>query len=60
MLNFLASYGGTILIGLLVLTVVVLIVLGMFRGRKKGHSSCGGNCGQCASCGCLLYTSRCV
>ena len=51
MLNFLAAYGGTILIGLLVLTVVVLIVLGMFRGRKKGHSSCGGNCGQCASCG---------
>lgn len=51
MLNFFIHYGGTIFVGLLVFIVVLLIVLKMRRDKKKGRSSCGGNCGHCPSSG---------
>ena len=38
---------ATILIPLGLAAVVAAVVRGMIRDRKKGRSSCGGNCGHC-------------
>lgn len=51
MFSFLAANWGTLLIGLLVATAVVLILIKLFRDREKGSSSCGCNCAQCPSSG---------
>ncbi len=51
MFSFLVANWGTLLIGLLVATAVVLILIKLFRDRKKGSSSCGCNCAQCPSSG---------
>ena len=54
MLSWLASNLGTILISLLLALLVTGIVIKLKRDKKKGVSSCGGNCAHCAmngSCG---------
>ena len=48
MLTWLAANIGTILITLLLIAVVVIIVVKLRRDKKKGVSSCGGNCAHCA------------
>lgn len=39
---------GTILICIVLLGIVAAVIAGMLRDRKKGKSSCGGNCTHCA------------
>ncbi len=39
---------GTVLITLLLIAIVVLIVVKLRKDKKKGVSSCGGNCAHCA------------
>lgn len=51
MLHFLAANWGTFLIGALVAAVVLLILVRLFRDRKKGASSCGCGCEHCPSAG---------
>ena len=46
MLAWLSANIGTILITLILLCIVALIIAKMHRDRKKGRSSCGGNCGH--------------
>ena len=48
MLEFLAANIGTILIGLLVAGIITLIILSMVLDKKKGKSSCGCGCANCA------------
>ena len=48
MLEFLAANIGTILIGLLVAGIIALIILSMVLDKKKGKSSCGCGCANCA------------
>ena len=50
MLNWFAQNLGTILIALALAAVVVLILRGLLRDRRKGKHSCGGNCGACGGC----------
>ena len=51
MVNFLKDNIATILISLVLLGIVLLIVRGIFKDKKKGKSSCGCNCGSCAMAG---------
>lgn len=52
MLAWLAENIGTILILAALIAVVAGIVAGMLRDRKKGKSSCGCGCSNCAMKGC--------
>lgn len=45
MLAWFVNHAATILISIAVLAVVVLIVAGMVKNKKKGKTSCG--CGNC-------------
>lgn len=51
MLQWISTNIGTILISLLLLAAVALIIRSMMRDKKRGKSSCGGNCAGCAACG---------
>ncbi|MCR5040787.1 MAG: FeoB-associated Cys-rich membrane protein [Clostridia bacterium] len=51
MLSWLAANIGTVLITLLLIAVVAVIVVKLHRDKKKGASSCGGNCAHCAMSG---------
>ncbi|WP_082020820.1 FeoB-associated Cys-rich membrane protein [Candidatus Soleaferrea massiliensis] len=51
MLSFFASYGGTIIIGVVLAAIVALIVAKLIRDRRKGKSSCGCGCENCPSSG---------
>ena len=47
MLSWIAANIGTILICIALCAVVAGIIAVMVGDRKKGKSSCGGNCGHC-------------
>ena len=51
MLDFLSNNWGTILIGGIIAVAVVLVIIKMYRDKKKGRSSCGCNCSNCPSSG---------
>ena len=51
MIDFLAYNWGTLFIGALVLAVVGLIIVKLYREKKKGHASCGCGCDHCPSSG---------
>jgi hypothetical protein len=39
---------GTIIVGVLIASIVVLIIRSMVKARKNGKSiQCGGDCGHC-------------
>ncbi|MBD5111015.1 MAG: FeoB-associated Cys-rich membrane protein [Ruminococcaceae bacterium] len=45
------NYGGSIIVGAIVLAIVALIIVKGVRDKRAGKSSC--SCGSsCASCGC--------
>ncbi len=46
-MEWILENGVTILICLALLLIVTAITIGLVRDRKKGRSSCGGNCGSC-------------
>lgn len=48
--SFLAANLANLLVCALLLLVVGLVIRTMFRDRKAGKSSCGGNCGSCGAC----------
>lgn len=50
-MEFILKNLPTILAGTVLLAMVTLIVLKMFRDKKKGKSSCGGCCNGCPSAG---------
>lgn len=51
MTEWLLANIGTIAAALVVITVILLVVRGMVRDRKKGRTSCGSNCSHCAMAG---------
>ncbi|MBQ7688985.1 MAG: FeoB-associated Cys-rich membrane protein [Clostridia bacterium] len=51
MLSWLSANIGTILITFLLLAVVAIIVIKLRKDKKKGVSSCGGNCAHCQLAG---------
>ncbi len=48
MLQWLSSNLATILICLALIAIVAAIITGMVRDKKKGKSSCGCGCENCA------------
>jgi hypothetical protein len=48
MFAWLSANIGTILIVLVLLAVVIGIIVKLRKDKKKGVSSCGGNCAHCA------------
>ena len=48
MLSWLTANIGTVLITVLLVSIVVIIVMKLRKDKKKGVSSCGGNCAHCA------------
>lgn len=49
-MTFLAEHGGTILVGLVLLALVLAVVLHLVKNHRSGISSCGCG-GGCAGCG---------
>ena len=47
MIDWLAGNWQNILVLGIVAVVVVFIVVGLVRGRKKGNTFCCGDCGRC-------------
>ncbi len=47
MLEFLTANLATILLALAIAVIVVAIIAGMVRDRKRGVSSCGSACAGC-------------
>ena len=47
MLSWITAHMGTILICAILAVMVACIIALMVRDKKKGKSSCGGNCGHC-------------
>lgn len=41
---------ATILVGAAVLVIIILAVRSIYRDKKAGKPSCGGNCGACGGC----------
>lgn len=51
MLNWLTQNAGTILVLAILAAVVAAIIIGMVRNKRKGKSSCGCGCANCAMAG---------
>ena len=51
MLQAIADNVGTIVVSLVLIGVIALIVARLRRNKKRGKSSCGGNCGCCPMAG---------
>lgn len=41
---------ATLLVGLIVLGLVSAVCVKLYRDKKAGRYSCGGNCGSCGCC----------
>lgn len=52
MLAWLSANIGTIVVGLIVLGAVAAILRSMWRDKKAGKLSCGGDCAKCGGCHC--------
>lgn len=50
MLSWLGENLATILISLVLAAAVAAIIAGLVRDKRKGKSSCGGNCASCHAC----------
>lgn len=48
MLTWIAENIGTLVVAVLLVVVVALVIAGMVRRKKKGASSCGCGCSDCA------------
>ena len=48
-MSFLAQNGGTILLSVLLIAVVCLIVGRLIRKKRRGESTCGCGCSNCAA-----------
>ncbi len=50
MIEWLLANLATIALTLVIAAAVAAIVVYMYREKKKGHHSCGGNCAGCSAC----------
>lgn len=49
MIAFFTQYGGTLLVGAILVIIVAAIVIKLVRDKKKGRTSCGCGCSGCAN-----------
>ncbi len=50
MFEWLSANLSTIIVASVLAVIVGLIIYSMIKDKKKGKSSCGGNCAGCAGC----------
>ncbi len=50
MVGFITANAGTILALAVVCLIVFLAVRSIWKDKKSGKHSCGGNCGACGAC----------
>lgn len=50
MFEFFKMYGGSLIVGLIVLAIVVLIIIERIKSKRSGGSSCGCDCAHCGAC----------
>ena len=50
MISWIMGNIGTIIITLLLILLVTVIIRSMINDKKRGISSCGGNCAHCKAC----------
>ncbi len=50
MLEFFANYGGSMIVGAIVLAVVALIIGKIIKDKRAGKHVCGGDCCKCRNC----------
>ena len=48
MISFITENLGTIIITVVLVAILAAIVVKLVRDKRKGKSSCGGNCAHCA------------
>ena len=58
MLAWFTANTGTILITLLLIVIVAVIIVKLLKDKKKGVSSCGGNCAHCNLCTAARSTAQ--
>lgn len=51
MIDFIVNNIGSIVVGLVVLTLLVLLSWKLISDKKQGKSSCGGACTSCPNAG---------
>lgn len=50
MVEFFANYGGSIVVGAIVLAIVALIAAKLVKDNRAGKHCCGGDCSGCCKC----------
>lgn len=50
MFEFFKMYGGSLIVGLIVLAIVVLIIIERIKSKRSGGSSYGCDCAHCGAC----------
>jgi hypothetical protein len=50
MISWIVGNIGTIIITFFLILMVAGIIISMIKDRKRGISSCGGNCAHCKMC----------
>ena len=50
MISWITGNIGTIIITFILILMVVGIIISMIKDKKRGISSCGGNCAHCKMC----------
>lgn len=50
MREFIVNYGGSIAVGLILLSVVTLIIVKGIKRKRAGKCSCGSCCSCCEKC----------
>ena len=51
MIEFIAKYGGTILVSVIVVAVITAVAIKLLKDKKAGKTSCGCGCKNCPSSG---------
>ncbi|MBQ6265636.1 MAG: FeoB-associated Cys-rich membrane protein [Clostridia bacterium] len=57
MFVWLSANAGTVIIAAILVVIVAGIVFKLRKDKKKGVSSCGGNCAHCAM-GCACHNGK--
>lgn len=58
MLAWLGSNLATIVVGAVLLLVVAFIIIKLYKDKKEGKHSCGGNCSGCSMCSTCNLTDK--
>lgn len=50
MIEWISNNIGTIAVSTMLIIIVAVVIISMVKDKKKGRSSCGGECSRCRGC----------